>query len=45
MTKHIHQGGTLNTFCGLPVRPIDVSWEQADAATCGRCRVSLTGSN
>jgi hypothetical protein len=37
---HIHQGGTLRTYCGLGVSRATgglVAWEQADDATCVRC--------
>lgn len=37
---HIHQGGTLRTYCGLGVSRATgglVAWEQAHAATCIRC--------
>lgn len=37
---HIHQGGTLRTYCGLRVSRATgglVAWEQAHDATCSRC--------
>jgi hypothetical protein len=34
---HIHQGGTVNTYCGKPVRVGDVSWEQASKSNCPTC--------
>ena len=34
---HIHQGGTLNTYCGAPLAHGDVGWQEADKATCATC--------
>lgn len=44
---HIHAGGTLLTYCGQPLRLDDeatnVSWEQAEEATCTECRSHFPG--
>ncbi|HXJ63024.1 MAG TPA: hypothetical protein VNN79_04645 [Actinomycetota bacterium] len=44
---HIHQGGTVKTYCGRPVERPDVkrtvSWEQAGEATCFTCQVRFRG--
>jgi hypothetical protein len=38
---HIHQGGTLQTYCSQPLRldavETNVSWEQAHLSTCPTC--------
>jgi hypothetical protein len=37
-TMHIHQGGTLNTYCGEALTlQTNVSWEQAEQSTCIGC--------
>jgi len=41
-TMHIHQGGTLNTYCGEPLTlATNVSWEQAEEATCSGCHAAF----
>jgi len=41
-TMHIHQGGTLNTYCGEPLRlDSNISWEQAEEATCEACHAAF----
>lgn len=35
---HIHQGGTLNTYCGQPLTlGTNLSWADAHKATCLDC--------
>lgn len=37
---HIHQGGTLHAYCGLPlvdIFAVNVAWEDAPRATCPAC--------
>lgn len=44
---HIHQGGTVKTYCGRMVERLyarrTVSWEDADQATCLPCQVKFRG--
>lgn len=39
--RHIHQGGTLLTYCGRPVRATDVSWEGTEGPVCPSCSRAL----
>lgn len=42
---HIHQGGTMQTYCGQPLSlPGNVSWEQASLATCRPCVATFGGA-
>lgn len=35
---HIHQGGTLRTYCGAPLDArTNVQWPNWDEASCPRC--------
>lgn len=44
---HIHQSGTLVTYCGLPVQSADTAWEGAHQAECPTCKSHFNyhGSN
>lgn len=35
---HIHQGGTMQTYCGEPLALPNVSWEQAAESDCDPCK-------
>lgn len=43
MSIHIHQGGTVRTYCGLPliVNMRSVGWESAHRATCPDCEAAF----
>lgn len=38
---HIHQGGTLETYCGQPLPEGSVSWEDAAKANCPLCKHAM----